>query len=81
MFSPKMMILQMAKHPVPLSHHTLGNPTRMTSQKGGYKTSTPALDLTTLFEVMLWNSKEFGLRWANATWQLYDLASLTFDNL
>ena len=36
-----------------IRYHILGYPTRMTPKKGGYMTYAPALDVTTLFEVIL----------------------------
>ena len=47
-FSPKMMILQGVGHPVPYLGVWYANDPK----KGGYMAYAPALDLTTLFEVI-----------------------------
>ena len=47
-FSPKMMILQGVRHPVPNLEVSYANDPK----KGGWMAHAPALDLTTLFEVI-----------------------------
>ena len=47
-FSPKMMFLQGVGHPVPYLGVSYANDPK----KGGYMAYAPALDLTTLFEVI-----------------------------